>query len=830
MALLANPLHKYATFNYVWTLSAMYPGEVNDPKEYVGKTGKLPIVTSGGVGNRKTTTTQAEEKINKNVEYFIDDMIINTTAGPNIDAPTSTVADFSFKVYEPYSLGLFLQTMSLAASRAGFTNYQYAPYLLSLQFKGFYDDGTFEEVTSKQFVIMISSVSITADGSGSIYEVRALPYNHNGLAYPIQSLKEDITLEGETVGEILSYGPKSLAVYLNDREIRNARSQFKIIPDQYQVAFPFDISPDSAGFYETGPLGGIGRVLNDIQSGLNRVNNTVSAIGNVGNSLANLGSVLSNLGSVNSVGQAQRFNPGNYGGLNASPTPSVKVASTLESIGESITQLASSIALAGISSQGNEIGSSAMIDSFNEFGNVAFELEDATWDANDGIFKRGNMSVSATKREYTFAAGTTIEQIVESIILLSKWGQQFVSRPVDKSGLRPWYRIKTKTYILSLAEMEAMGRPAFRFLYEVYPYFIHQSAVSLPFASNDIDILIDDAVKAYNYVYTGLNRDILNFEINFDNIYSAARPADNNQGNVTRLTSLGGSAVAEGQPALTMPTDAGAFSDTLGQLRATITELTNLYRIAGGTFIDTDRTRAANTFRNLLLNNSSDLQTILLTIWGDPYYLNSSDAGNYVSKTLRPFINEDLEIDYHRSQAFVLVKFNTPADYNNNLLLADPADQFTGVYMVQTIEHQFQGGQFKQVLNLTRVANQPPSSIAKLKLVIDSFFAGLGALSNLASVVGATDVAAGLNNFMQEASPVANQLLGLAQIGSNLSDIVKGDYQTLGDALVGLESFFGNVQQLESQFRNTIQSLGSVDFNKLTPPTSPRPLPRPPRL
>jgi hypothetical protein len=364
----------------------------------------------------------------------------------------------------------------------------------------------------------------------------------------------------------------------------------------------------------------------------------------------------------------------------------------------------------------------------------------------------------------------------------------------------------------------------------VYPYFIHQSTVSLPGASNNLDVVVQDAVKAYNYVYTGLNRDIINLEFNIENGYFIGRPVDHNQLTFSRLTSLGGSAVAEGSTTTINPVGTNAIdpdNPVIENLRITVGELSNLYRMAGGSFIDTSKTRTAQTFRNLILNSMSNLNVLELTIWGDPYYLNTTEWNNYAPPALLPNINNDLEIDYQRSECFVLVKFNTPVDYQNNTLLPDPADQFTGVYKVETVDNLFQGGQFKQTLRLTRVLNQDPSSIDKLKRIVDSFFAGLGALSNLASVVGATNVASNINNFMQEAQPVSDQLLGLAEVGVALNNVVRGDYQTLGDALVGLETFFSGVQALETQFRGTLEALGRVDLNALTPPTSPRPQARP---
>jgi hypothetical protein len=814
MALLANPLHKYASHNYVWTLSAMYPGEVNRPEEYLGTQGKLPIIISGGVGNRKTTTTQMEEDIDSNVEFFIDDVILDSTFTPTSQAPNVPIANLSFKVYEPYSLGLFLQTAALAARRAGFDNYIQAPYLLSLQFKGWHDDGTYEEVSQKNFVISISAINFTAAESGAVYEITAIPYTHQGIGLARQGLKEELSITGSTVAELLSSGEQSLSVAFNKQEIFSESTTFKVIGDQYQITFPFDISSNALANSSA-----IGGALQTIQKGLDKVNNTIESIGDVSNSLNNLGNVFNNIASV---GLGNGLNNTNTNTVtNTVSTPGAGVNSTLDTIGSAINDLASAISIDGVSSISNEIGSSAMIDSFNEFGTVDFADEAFMFDAEGQVYNRESLSIDPSQRVYTYPQGSTIEQVITSVVLLSKWGQSFITRPVDDSGMRPWFKIKVKTYILSVAEMETAGRPAFKFVYEVSPYFIHSSSVSLPSTLNNTDRAVEDAVKAYNYMYTGLNRDVVDFDITYNAAYFMGRPVDNNQASVEDTTSWGGSAYATPDtPTITTPTDRAESENTLGELRSTIEQVTNIYKSAGGTFIDNDRTRAAKTFRDLILNNPSDLVAVDLTIMGDPYYLTPSDYGNYVSDPLAPNININLEADPQRGEVFILLKFNTPVDYNRDLLLGDPADQFTGLYRITSVEHNFQQGKFLQTLKLTRVAHQRQSSIDKLKNIVDTFFAGLSAISNFATQIGAEDVASSVNNFIQEAGPAANSLLGLAQIGSNLKEIASGDYQTIGDKLVGLESFFDQVQQLETQYRSTIESLSRVDFDPNTPFTA----------
>lgn len=818
MALLKNDLHDFATHNYVWTLSAMYPGEVNDPDEYKGKIGKLPIVGSGGLGNRKTIITESEDKLDVNVEFYIDNIRISNTVGIGPKNPLSSISTIEFAITEPYSIGLFMQTMAISASKAGFSNYSQAPFLLSCTFKGQKQDGSYNQLPIKNWVIKIAAVSMTVNASGSIYEVTAHPWNHENFFDSINEIRQDIRLEGSTVGEILSSGERSLATLLNKYEITQETNNARLVPNVYQIAFPFDIGADGDG-------GGTGIVgfLNDIQGGLNKVNNVVQSIGTVGAAIGNLGTVLSSIGQPIGLGGAAGFDA-RVSGLNA---PIVN--NTFTQIGASISSFANQLSISGIASFGNEIGQAQMIDDFNEFGDAGFEDYDFVYDSDENkqIMRRRGFSVSNKDRVYTFSAGTSITEVIETIVLLSKFGQQLVLQPADSYGYNRWFRVHPKKYILSTAELSLTGRLACKYVYEVYPFYVSNSRFAQTTSTNNYEANINDVVKAYNYVYTGLNRDVLDFEIRFDSLYTRMLPAGRNQYALHDVPVVGNhSAFVETQLSRSINTTINEVQEGIAEFRSTVTELVNLYRIAGGTFIDNARTQNAFAFRQALLS-SPELETLDLTIYGDPYYLNDSDWGNYVANPLGPNINADLTMESQRAEVYVLVNFNSPVDYKNNLLMPDPTDAITGIYRVNTVESTFEGGQFKQMLQLTRLPNPDRSTLGKVRNVVNNFFNLLGAVSNFASVVGAEQVASAVSNFMVEAAPVAQGLLNLTAIGENIQTIAAGNYSNVVEGLSGLEALFGQVGALQQQVTQLRQSIPRIDANPLTPATGIRPPTRP---
>ena len=73
---------------------------------------------------------------NGKTEYFIDDVNIETIVAPNPKTRQTNAVSITFQVTEPYSMGLFLQALQIAALSAGHKNYIEA-FVLSVDFKGF---------------------------------------------------------------------------------------------------------------------------------------------------------------------------------------------------------------------------------------------------------------------------------------------------------------------------------------------------------------------------------------------------------------------------------------------------------------------------------------------------------------------------------------------------------------------------------------------------------------------------------------------------------------------------------------------------------------------
>ena len=219
MAVQKNELSKFRSYNYRWTFGPLRPDELNNPDLYRTTGGNLPIIRSGGLPD-KPVKTAIESSLGINLEYFIDDVNIEALVSPNPGTGVTTVLTFEFTVTEPYSVGLFFQSLFVGADAAGYKNYIEAPFLLSLDFIGWDSDNNVDKVISKRcYVIKLTNVTFKVDSGGTIYNVSAIAHNHTAYTDEISRLKKTTSIKGTTVIEMLSSSENSLANELNRREI-----------------------------------------------------------------------------------------------------------------------------------------------------------------------------------------------------------------------------------------------------------------------------------------------------------------------------------------------------------------------------------------------------------------------------------------------------------------------------------------------------------------------------------------------------------------------------------------------------------------------------------
>lgn len=237
-----NELEKFITYNPVWTfypvpLSVLQSGE---PTYRNPDSIQNVIFTSAGryAENRAPTAFGSPE-------YFVDNVEIRSFITGTPGAGNTSQIAINFELFEPFSLGLFLQSCQIAAVAAGYKSYlDNAAYCLMLEFKGQTDFNSYESVGPYFFLVRLKKVDFTVNEGGSKYKIETFPFNQQVLNPSTNTLWNDCKLKGKTALEVLVDHPEmSLINQLNQRERDLVEEKKKLKPDFYSIVF----RPDDTG-------------------------------------------------------------------------------------------------------------------------------------------------------------------------------------------------------------------------------------------------------------------------------------------------------------------------------------------------------------------------------------------------------------------------------------------------------------------------------------------------------------------------------------------------------------------------------------------------------
>ena len=691
-----NELDDYASYNYIFTLSCLTNDELHFPeKTYRKKDPEILILRSGGGVNGVFTEP---EKFGA-VEYFIDNVEIESIISPNRKSKQTNASRIKFQITEPYSMGIFLQELKTASIAAGHTNYLTAPFLLTVEFVGWDDNGQFikKKKLRRLWPISLVDINFNVTEGGSVYDVEAIPWTEIATTDQVQSLKADIKIIGSTVKEMCQTGLYSLSSILNSREQQKRIDKEVTTADEYVIIFPKDSKEKL--FAGTLSATGTGEVAPSIRTSLATTKPRLwrQSITEKSNINSDFSSDLDNVDKTILGVMVKRSNLGEFIRYKAEETRA-----------------------------NNQIGRSKIVDDNRDgvkkpFSRPKFvELTTSTY----GQFERGQIQVSDNLASLTFKAGTTIQDVIEEIILASEYGRKIGTKTPDAYGMISWFKIELEVYNLKDKEQEIKaGRPPRIYVFKVVPYKTHisrYSPVSQPSLTNS---LRSQCVKEYNYIYTGKNDNIIDFDISFNRAFFLASTPFGGKNKAGTLDANASRRAGTEQIPNASPSSGGNTNSKSG---STVYE--ESYRpntgFSGGGMPDKVTNSVARDFNDAILNSTVDLVNTTLTIWGDPYYIVDSGFGNYRSIPEEDFLNlnADGTMNYQDGEVHILLNFRTPFDYpyRNDGFMDFYANgthspkAFSGIYQVVQVTNNFSEGKFTQRLKLIRIRNQEKIDVNEL--------------------------------------------------------------------------------------------------------------------
>jgi hypothetical protein len=204
-----NALSQLSSYNYIIDLQATdKQGLINlqQSEEYNPADWLTMISSSGGVGGagvlRNADGSDNRQWFKK--EYYLDDLEFISIVGLNSNARASADTEVNFTITEPYGINFIQELWEFNTESLRQENWTETCYLLRITFKGYTDDGELQKLNIVKYLpLKITTIEIKLTSSGSVYTVKAVPFNQQGNDKRYGVLQKGIQCEGKTLYDII---------------------------------------------------------------------------------------------------------------------------------------------------------------------------------------------------------------------------------------------------------------------------------------------------------------------------------------------------------------------------------------------------------------------------------------------------------------------------------------------------------------------------------------------------------------------------------------------------------------------------------------------------
>ena len=650
-----NPLHKYATYSWMWSLNVLTQDQTNNPESLCkGRAFRAGITVAEDYGS---------------TDYHFENVQIKSIVGMNPGTRSATALTFKFDIVEPYSMGGFLEDLDDAARRQGFANYADAGMMLACKFDGYLDDGSYSQEGPYNFIVKLISAKFTVTEAGSLYKCYAIAWNDQAFSEEISSVKTQGTISGRTVQEILSTGEQSLQSILNQQENEAVETGAQKEADQYYIVFPeTTTSAEEQAILGTGSAG-----LVDNPVDWNQLWESVKGTGSEGDEGQN--------DWDNWQADTKKYSLG--------------TTKSAHSIGTEIFNF--------YKSNLNEIGKSELKKQPEDTSvNVNTNYDNYLSEDYRQIGDNKNSRVPLDLQTMGIFSGQKILNIIEEVIIASKYGREGgVWKDADGDNKITWFKVQPFVLSTSGPKEQEAGRTGKIYIYRIVPYKAALNRFSAPGTKGKGG---GQPSREYNYIYTGKNNDILELDLNFNYSFYIPIGQDLGMHEKTRLEGLSRSQTDSA------PESVNKMSS--GRRPSSPDELTNIekqYSAAsknkGNQLPQHPESQVNRYWHETLMNSPVDLLTIKMKIHGDPYFMTNTGCGNFIDSGQGNETSLGL-MEYVQGEADILINFETPYDADIPWYKMEKY-KFTGMYQVLTVDSEFtKSAGFTQTLNCLRHRQQ----------------------------------------------------------------------------------------------------------------------------
>lgn len=657
-----NPLHSYATYTYSLSLYILSKDDINTlSKNPAGWRPHNCLVSSGGknVGTFVRNPAFTDD-------FYFDSLKITTVIGMNARSKSSNAIDISFTVIEPYGL-TFLNRIMDASISVNSPNYIEMPYLLQIDFYGNDDAGqvlTPIPGQTKMIPIRIIGIKTKVGAKGSEYQFQAVPFNHQAFSESEASTPINLEVDAGTVGDFFKNTEEDIAKQKAAKD--QARSDL-ILAQGLQV--------DDDG---------------------NPLDPSVRGLGGDPSKVAALQK------SINSAYKSNSYT----GGVNSwhKQCRDTKVS---EYFSEIRFVLDPEIARSKITAPKRADIKKTPVPN------------PGTKEAQT-INKKDAVGPDTNSASFAINSGTSVLRVIDMVMRNSEYISSQLTDPAKSTGKdaqqiansqnKPlaWYKVVPE---ITLKEFDKkLNKWASILTYHIQKYIVYNSKHPWGPQSRPVG-----SVKKYDYMYTGKNSDVIDFNIDFDTLFYTAVQVNRN-----KYESIIGTQGKEESDTNNIPAKGGTNKFITQKFKPKADDPSS----GGMQGNDSSVTKTATDIQNSLYSGSrGDMLNLKLKIIGDPQLIKQDDVytnpanSDYASRVAQQVMNNgSLVMD--KGELFAQVTFKTPVDIDNQTGLVRTNSKysesvFSGIYKFLTVDNEFRGGKFEQTCDLIRM----PDDIAGGPLV-----------------------------------------------------------------------------------------------------------------
>ena len=272
VGLLENVLHKFATYNTIFTLSGLSEKELkshgylsNPVHDIIARSGGIgdPMVSEGKYKEQKNelrtdiresyrgeSQTRYNEKydpktsvniLSKGLDLFFENFNMLSTVGPNSDRGLANITKMNFELVEPFGVS-FIEKVKAATFINGYRDFMDAPLLLTIEFKGTDEHGKQITREDKNYVrkipILIVRVEFDLDQGGAKYQVIAVPFGDLAHDDRFKFPRTQLTTSVDSVGEWIKEVTKQLKQQMQAEHEEGVRE----LPDTYEFVVSEEVN------------------------------------------------------------------------------------------------------------------------------------------------------------------------------------------------------------------------------------------------------------------------------------------------------------------------------------------------------------------------------------------------------------------------------------------------------------------------------------------------------------------------------------------------------------------------------------------------------------